>query len=127
LRFASLAERLDNQEVIDRIVGAWTRSYDAAQLESLLQSRGIAASKAASSEDMSHDPQLIQRGHFVEVDDENLGKAMVERASYRFSRTPDRVVRSAPALGGDTAYVLEQILGYSHSRIEELRAHSVLD
>jgi crotonobetainyl-CoA:carnitine CoA-transferase CaiB-like acyl-CoA transferase len=126
LRFASLAERLGNQEVIDRIIGAWTRSFDAAELESILQSRGIAASKAASSVDMSRDPQLIWRKHFVEVDDEKLGRSVVERFSYLFSRTPGRVARSAPALGADTAYVLENILGYSRSRIEELRARSVL-
>jgi crotonobetainyl-CoA:carnitine CoA-transferase CaiB-like acyl-CoA transferase len=126
-RFANLAERLNNQEVLDQIMGNWTRSFDARELESILQSRGIAASKAASSEDMSRDPQLTWRRHFIEVDDQKLGRAVVERSSYILSRTPDRVARSAPALGGDTAYVLENILGYSRTRIEELKARSVLD
>jgi len=125
-RFANLAERLDNQDVLDGIIGAWTRSFNACELESILQSRGIAASKAASSEDMSRDPQLVWRKHFVEVDDPNLGKAVVERSSYILSRTPGGLARSAPTLGGDTAYVLENILGYSRTRIEELRARSIL-
>ncbi|MBV8357206.1 MAG: CoA transferase, partial [Deltaproteobacteria bacterium] len=102
------------------------RSFEARELESILQSRGIAASKAASSEDMSRDPQLTWRKHFVEIDDQKLGKAVVERSSYILSRTPGRITRSAPVLGGDTDYVLENILGYSRARIEELRARSVL-
>jgi crotonobetainyl-CoA:carnitine CoA-transferase CaiB-like acyl-CoA transferase len=125
-RFDNLGERLSNQDVLDRIIGNWTRSFDARELELILQSRGIAASKAASSEDMSRDPQLTWRKHFVEVDDLRLGKAVVERSSYILSRTPGGIARSAPALGGDTAYVLENILGYSRARIEELRARSVL-
>jgi len=126
-RFANLAERLNNQEVLDQMVGNWTRSFDARELESILQSRGIAASKAASSEDMSRDPQLTWRKHFVEVDDQNLDRAVVERSSYILSRTPGRIARSAPTLGRDTAYVLANILGYSRTRIEELRARSVLE
>ncbi|MBV8362925.1 MAG: CoA transferase, partial [Deltaproteobacteria bacterium] len=102
-RFANLTERLNNQEVLDKVVGNWTRSFEARELESILQSRGIAASKAASSEDMSCDPQLTWRKHFVEVDDQKLGRAVIERFSYILSRTPGRIARSAPALGSDTA------------------------
>jgi crotonobetainyl-CoA:carnitine CoA-transferase CaiB-like acyl-CoA transferase len=42
------------------------------------------------------------------------------------SRTPGRVARGAPTLGGDTAYVLEQVLGYSAERVAALGARGVL-
>jgi benzylsuccinate CoA-transferase BbsF subunit len=125
-RFSSVAERLQNQEHLDRIVGNWTRSWDALELESLLQSHGIAASKAATSDDLSRDPQLAWRQHFVDVEDSRLGKLVVERSSYILSDTPDKIARSAPALGDDTNYVLENVLGYSRARIEELKARSIL-
>jgi crotonobetainyl-CoA:carnitine CoA-transferase CaiB-like acyl-CoA transferase len=126
-QFENLAGRLNNQDALDKIIGNWTSTFDATQLESILQSRGIAASKAASCDDMSRDLQLEWRKHFVEIDDPRLCKAVVERPSYVFSRTPDRITRSAPALGGDTLYVLENILGYSRTRIEELGVCSVLN
>ena len=70
----------------------------------------------------------LMRGLVVTVDRGSLaGRAVVERSSYILSRTPARIARPAPALGCDTAYVLENILGYSSKRIEELRARSVLD
>jgi crotonobetainyl-CoA:carnitine CoA-transferase CaiB-like acyl-CoA transferase len=126
-RFASVAQRLNNQDALNDVIGNWTRLFDASRLEATLQSRGVAASKAGSSDDMSCDPQLAWRKHFVEVDDSKLGKSVVERFSYILSRTPGRIARSAPALGADTDYVLENILGYNRARIEELRASSVLD
>jgi crotonobetainyl-CoA:carnitine CoA-transferase CaiB-like acyl-CoA transferase len=127
VRFMDLGERIRNQHRLDNIISGWTRSFEASQLTTLLQSRGIPASKAATSADMSGDTQLAWRKHFVELEDPVIGKAVVERSSYILSRTPGRIARSAPALGMDTDYVLENILGYSRSQIEELRAHSILE
>jgi crotonobetainyl-CoA:carnitine CoA-transferase CaiB-like acyl-CoA transferase len=99
---------------------------DAFELEPILQSHGIPASKAATSEDMSYDPQLAWRKHFVDVEDSKLGKVVVERSSYIPSDTPGKIARSARAPGDDTTYVLENLLGYRRARIEELKARSVL-
>jgi crotonobetainyl-CoA:carnitine CoA-transferase CaiB-like acyl-CoA transferase len=125
-RFSSLEKRLNNQDLIDTVVANWTRSFDAFELEAILQSRGIAASKAATSEELGSDPQLVWRKHFVEVEDSKLGKVMVERFSYILSETPGRIMRPAPALGDDTDYVLANMLGYNHTRIEELKARGIL-
>ncbi len=124
--FSSLGERLENQDRLDLVIGNWTSSFDALELESILQSHGIAASKAATSTDMSCDPQLAWRKHFVDLEDAKLGKVVVERSSYILSDTPCKIARSAPALGDDTAYVLENFLDYSRTRIEELTARSIL-
>jgi benzylsuccinate CoA-transferase BbsF subunit len=125
-RGASLEERLEHQHLLDSALADWTRSFDAGELESTLQSRGIPASKVATSEDMERDPQLAWRKHFIEVDHPTLGKVPVERFSYILSRTPGRIARSSPTLGGDTAYVLENMLGYSQARAEQLVALGVL-
>jgi crotonobetainyl-CoA:carnitine CoA-transferase CaiB-like acyl-CoA transferase len=71
-------------------------------------------------------PKLAWRKHFVDVKDSKLGKVMVERSSYIPSDTAGKIARSAPALGDDTTYVLENLLGYRRARIEELKARSVL-
>ena len=92
----------------------------------MLQSNGIAASEVASSDAMSHDPQLVHRGHFVELEHIGLGKVPVEASAYRLSRTPGRVARAAPTLGRDNAYVLEKILGYGPDQIATLISCGVL-
>jgi crotonobetainyl-CoA:carnitine CoA-transferase CaiB-like acyl-CoA transferase len=125
-QMVELGDRLEHQDLLDQVVSNWTRSFEAHELESILQSKGIAASKAASSADMSRDAQLQWRRHFIEVDSLSSGRAVVERASYILSRTPGRVERSAPALGADTVDVLENILGYSRATLEQLRVRSAL-
>jgi crotonobetainyl-CoA:carnitine CoA-transferase CaiB-like acyl-CoA transferase len=122
----TLEERLEHQDELDAEIASWTRSFDPAELESLLRARGIPASKVANGEDLQRDPQLLWRRHFVEVDHPIHGKVPVERSSYILSRTPDSIARSSPTLGGDTSYVLENILGYSRARIEDLTARSIL-
>jgi crotonobetainyl-CoA:carnitine CoA-transferase CaiB-like acyl-CoA transferase len=57
---------------------------------------------------------------------QKLGKVVVECSSYIPSDTPGKIARAAPALGDDTIYVLENLLGYRRARIEELKARSVL-
>jgi len=127
LRFSTRDARLRNQDAMDLMVAEWTRTLDASEAESLLQSRGIAASKVASSEDMSCDPQLLHRSHFTEIELATLGRVPVEASSYKFSRTPARIRRPAPTLGGDNAHVLRSILGYSAERIAALLERRVLE
>jgi crotonobetainyl-CoA:carnitine CoA-transferase CaiB-like acyl-CoA transferase len=125
-RFAGLDARILNQDALDRIVADWTSNFNANGLELKLQSSGIPASKAATSDDMHRDPQLAYRGHFVEVDHPRAGKIPVEASAYIMSRTPGRIERMAPTLGRDNAYVLEQVLGYSADRIAALAARGAL-
>lgn len=124
-RFATFGARLENQDELDRIVGDWTRGFDAHELETRLQARGVAASKVASNEDMYQDPQLAHRGHFVEVEHPSLGKVPVEGSAYRLSRTAARIQCAPPTLGRDNQYVLETILGYDAERIGQLNASGV--
>jgi benzylsuccinate CoA-transferase BbsF subunit len=71
------------------------------------------------------DPQLLHRGHFVEVPHEIHGTTVVEGSRFKLSRTPARIERPGPTFGRDTQYVLETILGYGPERIVELAAAGV--
>ena len=125
-QFADLLGRLENHDLLDSIISDWTKRFDAIEIGSMLQRRGIPASKVATSRDLQRDPQLTSRKHWVEVEDPKLSKIVVERSAYTLSRTPDTVQRWAPALGGDNMYVLENVLGYSRSRIDHLMSRGAL-
>jgi len=124
--FASLAERQKNHAELDQKIGEWTRQLDAPALERQLQGVGVAAHVVENTFDMTVDPQLAHREHFVEVPHGTLGQTWVENSRYKLSRTPARVERSAPALGEHTQYVLEQILGYSEDQVTELVTQGAL-
>jgi benzylsuccinate CoA-transferase BbsF subunit len=72
------------------------------------------------------DPQLLHRGHFVEVPHEIHGTTVVEGSRFKLSRTPARIERAGPTFGRDNQYVLETILGYSEEKITDLVIAGVL-
>ena len=119
-RFATRAGRLEQSEKLDALVAAWTQTRDREEIERLLQARGVPASAVQNSTELVRDPQLLHRGHFVELEHPERGTTIVEGSRFTLSRTPPAVRRSAPTLGRDNQYVLEKILGYGEDKITEL-------
>src|SRR5262249_11966430 len=119
-RFAKAAGRLDAAGELDELVAAWTATRDAGVVETLLQEHGIPAHVAVSSVNALVDPQLVARGHFVELEHPLFGKTVVQGSRYRLSETPAAVDRPAPTLGRDNEHVLRNLLGYDDARIAEL-------
>ena len=89
--------------------------------------RGVPASALQNSRELCDDPQLAHRGHLVRLAHPILGTTIVEGSRFRLSRTPSKIDRAAPTLGGDNHYVLETILGYSAERIAELVIEGALE
>jgi len=125
-RFADAAARRKNREAIDAEIAAWTRAQEAIDAERALQAAGIAAHVVQDSTDMSEDPQLRHRGHFLRVPHPTIGETWVENSRYRLAETPARVTRPGPALGQHNEYVLRDILGYSDDQIADLAASEAL-
>ncbi len=126
-RFATMAARLANQDELDDIISAWTHTQDRLALEEMLQARGVPAGAVRSLHELTTDPQLQHRGHFVQLEHERLGPITVEGTRFRLSRTPAEVKRATPYWGRDNQYVLEKILGYSEEKITELIVAEALE
>ncbi|MCH8815599.1 MAG: CoA transferase [Chloroflexi bacterium] len=126
-RFATAEARLANQDEIDGIISEWTRQRDLYEVQETLQAGGVPAHALQNSTEAMRDPQLLHRGHFVEVPHEVHGKTTVEGSRFRLSRTPARIERPGPTFGRDNQYVLEKILGYSEEKIVDLVAGGVLE
>jgi crotonobetainyl-CoA:carnitine CoA-transferase CaiB-like acyl-CoA transferase len=124
--FVTVANRRRNRDQLDQIIGEWTRNLTAHAAEVLLQSSGVPAAALQDSNEICHDPQLARRGYLTEIEHQTYGKTVVEGPRFLLSRTPARISRPAPAIGGDNQYVLQSILGYDDERITELVAAEVL-
>jgi benzylsuccinate CoA-transferase BbsF subunit len=126
VRFATPAARLAHRDALDVLLATWTRMQDAHTAEAALQRRGVPASAVQNSQDLYHDPHLLQRGHFVELPHALHDSITIEGSRVRLSRTPAHIARAAPTLGQDNQYILETILGYSPERIAALETAGVL-
>jgi crotonobetainyl-CoA:carnitine CoA-transferase CaiB-like acyl-CoA transferase len=124
---SSTAGRLARAEEVDAELASWTGRLSAVEAAQRLRSEGIPAHAVQSSPECFTDPQLLHRGHFVEVDHEIHGVVHVEGPRFKLSRTPGSVHGRISAVGGDTHAVLSDILGYGEDRITDLYAAEVLE
>jgi crotonobetainyl-CoA:carnitine CoA-transferase CaiB-like acyl-CoA transferase len=124
--FKTFAARRQHRDELDRAIAEWTRTRTPLETERILQERGVPAQTVQNTFDANADLQLLHREHFVRVEHSVAGETFVENSRYQLSRTPAVVNRAGPAVGQDSQYVLEKILGYSEDRITDLVANEVL-
>ncbi|MBI2851228.1 MAG: CoA transferase [Chloroflexi bacterium] len=124
-RFATLLDRKENEEELDRLVNKWTGSRTAEEVMSVMQAAGVAAGLVETVEDqVVHDPQLKARRFFWEMGPPEPGKDPAsEQPYYRLSLR----VRQGPTLGQHNDYVFKKVLGLSDAEIAELVKERVID
>jgi benzylsuccinate CoA-transferase BbsF subunit len=125
-RFTTLTGRLENSEELNRLVEGWTREHTPEEAMALLQKQGVAAGVVQDASDLAKDPQLKERGFFIELDHPELGKTISDAVPMRLSDTPARYTRAAPVLGQDNDYVYGELLGMGTDEITELRQQGVI-
>jgi benzylsuccinate CoA-transferase BbsF subunit len=125
-RFAKAASRIKNKKKLNELIENWTKIRPAEEVMALLQKNGVAAGVVQSAADLAQDPQLKERGFFVELDHPETGKTISDATPVRLSATPPLYVRPAPLPGQDNDYVYGELLGLSDSELAELKKQGVI-
>jgi crotonobetainyl-CoA:carnitine CoA-transferase CaiB-like acyl-CoA transferase len=121
-----LIERRGDRELVEAAITAFTSARAAADVEAALQAAGIAAHAALDMPGLFADPQLLHRGHFIEIAHHIFPSTTIESSRLVLSKTPARVPERALSLGRDNHRILSELLAYSEERIAELDAQGVL-
>jgi crotonobetainyl-CoA:carnitine CoA-transferase CaiB-like acyl-CoA transferase len=133
LRLKQIVPGLDQeklQTVVDQIVYAdeikqlvvtWLADLTAKEAEQILNSRNIPCSKVMTAPDIARDPHYRAREMIIEWDDDVGGRIQGTGMVPKFSATPSKVWRGAPARGKDTDAILTW-LGIDDSQIAALKA-----
>jgi crotonobetainyl-CoA:carnitine CoA-transferase CaiB-like acyl-CoA transferase len=125
-RFATLEDRQRNEDALEARITEWTTAVSAEEATKRLQASGIAAFPSMTNRDLAEDVHLNQRGFFVDLPHPEVGPRHHAGMPWRLSETPCAVERPAPCLGQHNREVLETVLGYSTSEVEELSAAGAL-
>ncbi len=91
-----------------------------------LQNAGIAAGVVKNVRDLRTDPQLAQRGFWVELDHSEIGPMALEGHQFRFSAMANRPRFARPGIGEHNTAILGDILGLSADEIKRLEADEVV-
>ncbi len=125
-RFSGERERVANRAEIDQIVETWTLGHDMAPLIDVLNQAEIPSSPIYSIADIFDDPQFAARGSLATVAHAILGDVRMPAIVPRLSETPGAVEWLGRDLGEDTDAILSSALGYTPSRLHELRARGII-
>lgn len=92
----------------------------------LLSGMGIPVGPVQNIAEVARDPQVNERGMFVDVDHPELGSVRFAGNPIKLSRTPTVGATSPPDLGQHSAEVLAQQLGMTDAQVSELMADGVV-
>ena len=125
-RFRTVQDRKANEDELEKIVTAWTRTRDKWQVTETLQARSVAAFPSMNSKDLADDPHLAQRGFFAELPHAEVGLRKHTGIPWLLSESPNGVQSQAPLLGQHTDQIMRDVLGYSDEHIAQLKERQVL-
>jgi crotonobetainyl-CoA:carnitine CoA-transferase CaiB-like acyl-CoA transferase len=123
--YASLEDRLANQDALDDQIAGWTGGQDKFDVQRGLRAAGVPCSAVQKpGERVDHDPDT--EGLWPTVTHTAMGKVRVDGIPARFSRTPWRMERGAPCLGEHNEAVFGRLLGLSAAEVARLRQEGVV-
>ena len=125
-RFADHGSRNANYEALDDIIGRWTMAHALPELEAMLQTAAVPATRIFTIADIFRDPHYRARNSIVAAPDDKLGSIAMAGVVPRLSATPGAVRHAGRDVGQDSRDVLREVLGYADQRIEALARDGVI-
>jgi len=123
-RFATGDLRVKNEKELDAIIGEWTRQHDKREAMEKLIAVGVPSGAVFDTMELQNEPSFETRGLMQTV--------RQRQGDYKMATWPVRIdgktvrLKPSPALGGDSAEVLQNWLGLGAGELEALKAEGVL-
>ncbi|MGH7098430.1 MAG: CaiB/BaiF CoA transferase family protein [Stellaceae bacterium] len=123
-RFATGDLRVRNEKELDAIIGEWTRRHDKREAMEKLIAVGVPSGAVFDTMELYNEPSFAARGLMQTVHHHN--------GDYKMATWPVRIdgrtvrLKGSPALGADSAAVLQSWLGIEAGEIEGLRRDGVI-
>jgi len=125
-RYATHNARGVNQAELDALIGEWTHTLTAAELEALLNEHSVPNGKIFTAPDMLADEHFAAREAIVKLVHPLLGEFPMQNVVPKLSATPGQVRWVGPELGEHTVEVLSSVLGLTRAEVDELSVAGVI-
>ncbi len=124
--FSRAGERVKHADMIDAPVAEWIGARDYEEVSAAFQEAGAALAPVYDIEQLMNDPHVQEREVITTIDDEDLGPLKMQNLIFRMGGTPGAIRHGGRRLGQDTDSVLDDLLGISGEKLDELRSSGVL-
>ncbi len=130
-KFRGMAERVKNQDELDRLLSAWTANQEPFALQERLQQAGVPAGVCQTAEDrVERDPQLRHLKWLIPLPHAEVGTWPIKNVPFHFTNaTVDQggpLGRAAPCYGQDDDYVYDELLKMTAAERAALRQQGII-
>lgn len=125
-RFEDNRSRVEHADEVNGIVADWVAEHTREEVEERFEEYGVAFQFVYDIQDIFNDEHYRERDALVNVEDEELGEAVVQGVVPKFSKTPGRIDHLGPKKGEYNQDVLGSELGYSKEKLSKLRENDII-
>ena len=118
--------RCRNRDFLNQIMKPWFASLGRDEVVDILNKAGVPCGPVYNVPDIFDDPQVKARGVLVDIEDPDIGILKFARTGPHLGASPEIPTNPAPELGQHSREILENILGYSCSEVDNLAAKGVI-
>ncbi|CAA7601262.1 CoA-transferase family III domain protein [Acididesulfobacillus acetoxydans] len=125
-RFRDNPARVQNVEVLDKIIGAWFAERDMQEAVDLLLAAGAVVGPIYDIDQLAGDAQIRARASIIELKDEDFGTVAMPNVVAKFSRTPGAVKFTGPSRGAHNREIYGERLGLSEEELATLKEAGII-
>lgn len=125
-QYATMQARLKRRGVVNQLVSDWIGSLPLTEVLKRCGEEAVPCMKLLSIADIFQDPQFAARENMMQFYDPRVGSLTIPSPVPRMSKTPAAVRSLGPALGKDSAQVLESLLGLDAQEIAGLHSEGIV-
>lgn len=125
-RYRTHSARGAHQVELDEIVGEWTQTNDAAELEDMMSEYGIPSGKIYRAPEMLEDAHFKAREAIIKTQHPKFGELLMQNVAPKLSVTPGSVRLPGPTLGQHNDDIYRQVLNYDDERIAALTTAGII-
>ena len=125
-RYKTHVARGDNQSELDDLIGAWTSTLTADELQAKLDEHGIPQGKIYRAPDMLDDPHFKAREAIIKIAHPQFKNLQMQNVFPKFSKTSTSVRWTGPKLGEHNDEIYKGVLGMSDQEIEALKEREIM-
>jgi len=125
-KFSTSDARVEHSEEVNQIVREWVASNTRADIEKRFDEFDVIYAFISDIEDIRGEAQFQHRETFRELEDDELGSAVIQSPVPRLTDTPGQIEHLGPKIGEHNEEVYRDELGYSAEKFEQLRDAEII-
>ena len=125
-KFISNSDRLNNQDHLDNVISKFMKKYNRNELLKLFSEAGVTVGPVLDISEIIDHPYVVDREILLEHENSEFGNILMHQAFPRLSKTPGKILKSAPSIGENTDDILKEI-GITPLQIEQLRNKKIIN